>query len=194
MALLSTEPISLTISPLERKSGIMPSRASTAAMTASLSPKIIVDWLRKTTLMPEETHWVDAGIAEDDGLSLGFVSWPSLRGVELSLSDANCSGSLISIAEGGEGEDVGVLVDLEAGTLESNFEALEFGRQNAVFEFHCRVGVLHGAIVDNYKLLDVVGDGRLGIAGELGGRGERGGEDGRTGKGRGEETLFESDS
>ena len=60
------------------------------------------------------------------------------------------------IAEGGEGEDVGVLIDLEAGALERGLETLEFGRKDAVFEFHGGGGVLHGAVVDDDDLLDVL--------------------------------------
>ena len=92
------------------------------------------------------------------GFGLGEVGH-DLAGVELALRDADDASSLATgIAEGGEGENVSVLIDLEAGALESCLEALEFGRENAVFELHGRGGVLHGMVVDDDELLNVFGN------------------------------------
>ncbi len=71
------------------------------------------------------------------------------------------------VAEGGKGKSVGVLVDLEAGALERGLETLEFGRQDAILEVHGGGGVLHGAVVDDDELLNVLRDGGLGVAGKL---------------------------
>ena len=94
------------------------------------------------------------------------------------------------IAEGGEGEDVGILIDFEAGGLEGGLEALEFGRKDAVLQVHGGGGVLHGAIVDDDELLDVVGDGCLAVAGEFGGRGQTRGQAEADRESYCEESLF----
>ena len=79
--------------------------------------------------------------------------------MELALSNADdASSRTAGITEGGEGEYVGVLINFEAGALESCFEALEFGRKDTLFEFHGRGGVLHGVVIDHDELLNIFGD------------------------------------
>ncbi len=105
-------------------------------------------------------HGVDAVVAEHDGLGFGLgEAGHDLACMELALRDADDASSLpLLITEGGKGEHVSVLIDFEAGALESCFEALEFGRKNPVLEFHGCGGVLHGMVVDHDELLNVFGD------------------------------------
>src|SRR6516225_7969459 len=95
--------------------------------------------------------------------------------MELSLSDADDARPLAPrIMKGCEGEDIGILIDLEAGAFQGCLKPLEFRRKNTILKLHGCGRVLHSAVVDYDNLLDVTGNGRFRVARKLGRRTQRG--------------------
>ena len=93
------------------------------------------------------------------------------------------------VAEGGKGQHVGVLVDIKLGVLQGRLQPLQLGRKNTLLQVHGGRRVLHRPVVHDDQLLNVFGNGCLGIAGKLGRLRERSRE---RQNGNGKKTLVQS--